>query len=189
MPSAKVLFDANVLYPAPLRDLLMHLALTRLFTAKWTDEIHEEWIRNVLRKRTDLSRKMLERTRRLMDAKAKDALITGYEGLIPTLELPDPKDRHVLAAAIHANVSIIVTFNLADFPNDILRSYAIEAIPPDDFAIRLVAKSLSDVLEAVRRQRAGLRNPPKTPTEFIETIREQRLPRFADFLSKHQAEI
>jgi hypothetical protein len=95
-----VLYDACVLYPAPLRDLLMHLALTDLFRAKWINSIHEEWIRNVLAKRPDLQSAQLYRTRDLMNAHVRDCLVSGYEDLIPALSLPDQNDRHVLAAAI-----------------------------------------------------------------------------------------
>jgi hypothetical protein len=94
-----VLYDACVLYPAPLRDLLMWLALRDLFRAKWTDRIHDEWIRAVIRDRPELKRN-LERTRSMMNAHVRDCLVTGYEPLIETLDLPDPDDRHVLAAAV-----------------------------------------------------------------------------------------
>ena len=110
-----VFYDANVLYPAQLRNLLMHLALIGVFRAKWSAEVHEEWIRNLLINRADLTRTKLERTRQLMDKAAPDALVRGYEHLIPGLALPDPNDRHVLAAAIRAGASVIVTCNLADF--------------------------------------------------------------------------
>ena len=93
-------YDASVLYPLELRSLLMHLALTGLFRARWSDAVHEEWICALLRNRPDLSRAKLERTRALMDAHTIDALVTGYEDLIEGLLLPDPDDRHVLAAAI-----------------------------------------------------------------------------------------
>ena len=88
-----VIYDACVLYPAPLRDLLMRLALTDLYRARWSDQIHEEWITAVLRNRSDLSRAQLERTRSLMNAHVRDALVDGYQSLIPALELPDPDDR------------------------------------------------------------------------------------------------
>jgi hypothetical protein len=94
------LYDACVLYPAPIRDVLMHLALTDLYRARWTHTIHEEWIRAVLDNRHDLMRAQLDRTRDLMNAHARDALVENYEDLIPSLTLPDPNDRHVLAAAI-----------------------------------------------------------------------------------------
>lgn len=78
------------------------------------NDVHEEWISSVLENRPDLSREKLERTRCLMDLHAPDALVTGYEPLIPTLNLPDPNDRHVLAAAIRGGVDVIVTNNIKD---------------------------------------------------------------------------
>jgi hypothetical protein len=82
-------YDANVLYPAELRNLLMHLALTGLFRAKWSSEVHEEWISNLLEKRPDLKRAQLERTRDLMDKHALDALVrTPVERNLPTLSVP-----------------------------------------------------------------------------------------------------
>jgi hypothetical protein len=91
-------YDASVLYPSELRNLLMHLTLTGLCRAKWSAAVHEEWIRALLRNRADLTREKLERTRMLMDKHATDAVVTGYEELIEGLRLPDPDDRHVLAA-------------------------------------------------------------------------------------------
>jgi hypothetical protein len=90
-----VVYDACVLYPAPLRDLLMRLALTDLYRARWTDTIHDERTHNVLRQRPDLKREDLERTRELMNAHVRDCLVDGFEHLIPVVELPDSGDRHV----------------------------------------------------------------------------------------------
>ena len=126
MSQYTAIFDACVLYPAPLRDLLMHLALTDLLRAKWTEAIHEEWIRSVLKNRPDLTRRQLERTRQLMNAHVRDCLVADYEDLIPVLTLPDPDDRHVLAAAIRSSADVIVTFNLADFPPEVLKKWGIE---------------------------------------------------------------
>lgn len=97
-----VVYDSCVLYPAPLRDLLMHLALTDLYRAKWTQRIHNEWSCALLRQRPDLSVRDVQRTRQLMDAHVRDCLVTDFEDLISGLDLPDLEDRHVLAAAIKA---------------------------------------------------------------------------------------
>src|SRR4051794_31839436 len=94
-------YDACVFYPAPLRDLLMQLAMTDLVRARWSDQIHEEWIRNLQENRPDIRKGALERIRDLMNAHVRDCLVSGHEGLICGLSLPDPDDRHVLAAAIH----------------------------------------------------------------------------------------
>lgn len=103
------LYDACVLYLAPIRDVLMHLALADLYRARWTNAIHDEWIRSVLKDRPGLTRAQLERTRDLMNAHARDALIRDFEDLVPSLSLPDPDDRHVLAAAIRGRADVIVT--------------------------------------------------------------------------------
>ena len=115
MASFVAVYDACVLYPAPLRDLLLRLALTDLFRARWTERIHEEWMRSVLKDRSDLSAQQIQRTRELMDLSVPDCLVTGYEGLIENLDLPDPNDRHVLAAAIRCQAGVIVTYNLTVF--------------------------------------------------------------------------
>ena len=142
-----VLVDACVLFSASLRDLLMHLAIDGLIRPRWTNEIHNEWVEAVLKSRTDLSRQKLHRTRDLMNSHVVDALITGYESLIPTLSLPDPDDRHVLAAAIHAGATDLLTFNLSDFPPDILARHGVDVWHPDDFLLRLFQIHLS-VLDA-----------------------------------------
>jgi predicted nucleic acid-binding protein len=110
-------FDACVLYPAPLRDLLMWLALSGRFRGRWSEQIHDEWKRNLLKNRPDLGLEQLNRTSMLMDLAVPDALVTGHETLIESLALPDPDDRHVLAAAVRCGASVIVTFNEKDFPS------------------------------------------------------------------------
>jgi hypothetical protein len=173
--SFTALYDACVLYPAPLRDLLMHLALTDLFRARWTDRIHDEWTRSVLESRSDLTKDQLARTRRLMDAAVPDCLVTGYEDLIDTLNLPDPDDRHVLAAAIGGQADVIVTYNLGDFPAATLQGHGIEAQHPDTFVTRLLELASDQVCAAVKRQRQSLKNPPMSANELLATLEKLAL--------------
>ena len=166
-------YDANVLYPAELRNLLMHLAVTGLFRAKWSADVHEEWISSLLKNRHDLTRDKLERTRMLMDKHAIDALVIGYEDLIPGLQLPDRNDRHVLAAAIRGQANVIVTMNLRDFPSDVLAPFGIEAQHPDEFVLHLLDLAPGAVVAAAENHRQSLKNPPKTVSEYLETLERQ----------------
>ena len=183
------IFDACVFYPAPLRDLLMYLTGSDLFQARWTDEIHDEWIRSLLEDHPDLSRENVERTRRQMDAYVDDCLVTGYEPLIETLQLPDPKDRHVLAAAITAGASVIVTFNLKDFPQTALEPRKIRAITPDEFVLRLLKVNHHEILDLIKRQRQNMTRPPLTVEEYLVMLERQRLPKTVAFLREHQEKI
>jgi len=182
-------FDACVLYSAPLRDFLLRLGYAKLVHPFWSEEIHAEWMRSLLKKRSGLLRERLERTRREMDAKFPRSLVTGYEAIIPTLQLPDPNDQHVLAVAIHAKASLIITFNLNDFPESALAPYGIQAIGPDDFAVRLIDYDADALVDAVAGHRAALTNPAKTVEEYLETLEQQRLFKTAAFLREHQEEI
>lgn len=176
MATFTALYDACVLYPAPLRDFLMRLALMDLFRARWTDRIHEEWIGALLRDRPDLKREQLDRTRDLMNSSVRDCVVTDYDLLIDGLTLPDPDDRHVVAAAIRARADVIVTFNLDDFPNDYLAQFGIEAQHPDEFIPHLIDLSAGAVVTAAKLQRASLRNPPKSAEELLDALARQRLP-------------
>jgi hypothetical protein len=175
-------YDANVLYPSELRNLLMHLAMTGLFRAKWSAAIHEEWMSNLLENRPDLTREKLERTRLLMDRHATDALVTGYEDLIPGLQLPDPTDRHVVAAAIRGRTDVIVTMNLKDFPAEILAPFGLEAQHPDEFILHLLDLAPGAVLAAAQDHRRSLKNPPKSADEYLETLERQGLTQTASVL-------
>ena len=102
IPNFTVVYDACVLYPNTLRDLLMELATRDLYRAKWTAEIHDEWIRNLKQNKPDLPIEKLDRVKDLMNENVRDCLVTDYQWLIEKLNLPDSSDRHVLAAAIKA---------------------------------------------------------------------------------------
>ena len=171
--------DACVLYPASLRDLLVELAARGVFQGRWTAEIHDEWMRNVKANRPDLDPKRLERTRTMMDLHAEQSVVTGHLSLVPALTLPDPDDRHVLAAAINSQARFIVTFNLKDFPPSILAVYEIEAQHPDDFLFTVLDANEAGFSAAAKAVRERLRNPPKTAEDDVLALEEQGLTRTA----------
>ncbi len=168
-------FDACVLYPAPLRDFLMWLALSGRFRARWTDLIHDEWVRNLLKNRPELDPANLQRTVECMNAAVPDALVTDHEALIEGLTLPDPDDRHVLAAAIRCGASVIVTFNERDFPEDRLAPFGIEVQHPDEFIDNLFDLDQAAVVAAAQKQRRTLKNPPIDADRYLEILQRQGL--------------
>jgi len=183
-----VLLDACVLYPAPLRDLLMQLALGDFFHARWSDQIHAEWMKALLEKRPDLKQADLDRVRNLMNLHARDSLVTGHEPLIESIRhCPDPHDRHVIAAAWHGNADAIITFNLRDFPAAALEPYGLEAIHPDEFLRSQLDMDLAGVLAAVRVCRARLRNPPKQASDYLDTLEAQQLPKTVAELRRYSS--
>ena len=175
------LLDANVLYPAPTRDLLMQLAVSDVYKAKWSADIHREWIDALLRNGTTRERAKLERTR--------DAVVTGYEALIPALTLPDPNDRHVLAAAITGRCDVIVTNNLKHFPDDALAPFGLEAQHPDEFLCNHMSLVPGVFCSAVAKVRARLKNPPYSVEEYLSILTQlglvataSELQQFADLI-------
>jgi hypothetical protein len=172
-----VLYDACVLYPAPLRDLLIRLANTGIVRARWSATILDECFRNILANRPDLRPESLDRTRELMRQAVPDCMVFGFEDLIEALELPDQDDRHVLAAAIRAGAQAVVTFNLADFPGEKLASYNIEAKHPDDFVLDAIDLAPGLVTAVVSQQAKALKSPPRSVAELLDTLRDQGLVR------------
>lgn len=113
-PSIAV-FDACIPYPFHLRNVLVQVGVDRLVEARWTEAIHEEWIRSLLADAPAIPTERLQGTRRLMEHALPTAMVSGYEKHIPKITLPDPNDRHVVAAAITANAALILTWNLRQF--------------------------------------------------------------------------
>lgn len=117
----------------------------------------------------------LQRTRDLMNSHVRDCLVTGYEKIIDAVTLPDPDDRHVLAAAIRTGANLIVTFNLKDFPEKDLKPDGIEAQQPDDFLTFQLDLAPNIVCAAAKRHRASLKKPPKDVDEYLATLEAQGL--------------
>lgn len=165
-----VLYDANVLYPNVLRDVLIRLAQTGLVHARWTDRILDETFRNLAADRPDIAIDTLAKLRGLMNRAVPDCLVTGYEALIPALTLPDEDDRHVLAAAIRCSAQVIVTANLRDFPDTELAQFGIEALHPDEFVMDLFTLDGARVHQAISATAAAWRNPPGAPADVCDRL-------------------
>lgn len=172
-----VLYDACVLYPAPLRDLLLRIAVTGVVRARWSEHILDECFRSILEQRPELEPGALTRTRTLMNRAVPDCIVEGFEELIEGLSLPDADDRHVLAAAIRAGAQTIVTFNLRDFPREKLAPFGIEAVHPDDFVVDIIELAPGLAATVVMEQAAALRSPPRSVGELLDTLRDQGVPR------------
>ncbi|EDH2826631.1 PIN domain-containing protein [Salmonella enterica] len=181
-----VVLDACVLYPSFLRDLLIRLGLTGLYQPKWSATIEDEWQRNLLANRTDLTLEQIQRTAALMNTAVPDAMITGFEPLTESVDLPDVDDRHVVAAAVRSNAEIIVTFNLKDFPAPALNAFGIEALHPDEFVMDLFDLNRALVLSAVTTQRSNLRKPPMSVDDYLEALLRQGMAQTVKELSKYR---
>jgi hypothetical protein len=165
----------------------MWLALSGRFRARWTQQIHREWKRNLLKNRTDLTIEQLDRTSELMDRAIPDACVYDFEDLITGLSLPDTNDRHVLAAAIRCGAGVIVTFNLKDFPDTCLAPYGLEAQHPDEFVENLFHLDQAVVIAAAQRQRQQLKLPPIAVEPFLDLLQRQGLVESVRALSAYRA--
>ncbi|MCB9230172.1 MAG: PIN domain-containing protein [Bacteroidia bacterium] len=179
VPTQRVVLDACVLYPAPLRDFLLSLASEKLFTPIWSQEINQEWIRNLLEKRPDLLEKNLQLTVAAMNKAFPEALVTDFGHLIPEISLPDPDDRHVLACAIKAGANSIITFNTRDFPKDNTDQFTLKVLHPDDYLVELVGSNREEACLGFRKMVKRLRNPPISEEKVLETLIKCGLPKTA----------
>jgi len=189
MPRPVCVYDANVLYPAQLRDLLMRLAVRGVVRAHWSEDIHEEWTRNILANHPDLQRSDVRRTRQLMDRALPDACVEEYEHRLESIALPDPDDRHVLAAALEVEATWIVTFNLRDFPVERLQPYGIEALHPDALLLRLLGKSENAVIDVMRSHRMSLRNPRVPVDSYLQMLQRVGLSKSIDVVDQRSAKL
>ena len=179
-----VIFDACVLYPFALRDLLVQMATTELFRGRWSRDIHEEWM-GALADGGKCERSRLERIRDLMDRAVPDCIVRDYEDLIPGIQLPDANDRHVVAAAIRCGAQTIVTKNVRDFPSACIGKYGIEAQHPDIFMECQFGLSSAKVCLSAHACRARLKNPPYSVSEYLSLLERQELFRTARLLQPY----
>lgn len=179
-----VVLDANVLYPFRVRDALLRFAEAGLFRARWSQGILDEWSRNLLANRPDI-KSSLEAQLSAMARAFPESCVDGAEALIESLHLPDPDDRHVLAAAIRTGAEHIVTENLKDFPAERLEQYGITAVSADDFLSSTFELYPPEALSALRTMRRSYRNPALTADEFIFDLQAKGLPKLASMLKEN----
>ncbi|CDZ56698.1 PIN domain-containing protein [Neorhizobium galegae] len=178
-------YDACVLYPFHLRNVLIQCAFDGLVEARWTDDIHDEWIRNLAANTPALPIERLITTRDRMKAVLPDADVADYRPLVAGLELPDPNDRHVLAAAVAGKASVIVTWNLKDFPVKHLLPYGVTSQSPDDFLADLHAAFPDALISSVKRARHNLRKSTPSVEAFVNALQQGGLKTFSDVLRRN----
>jgi len=172
------MLDACVLYPAEKRNVLMWIATRRIYRARWSRQIHDEWTRAALARHAAggvVTPERLQRTVALMNEALPDATGTGYEHLVDSLTLPDPGDRHVLAAAIESGSHVIVTENLSDFPPHALAPHGVKAMSADAFVLFLLRMAPGPVCEALRDHRASLLKPRYSRAGYLQLLHRTQL--------------
>lgn len=176
------LLDTCVLYPQHLNDTLLRLAVAELFRPLWSPCILAELSRNLdERVGSAASERRLDAMRRHFP----DAEVHGYQSLIEVM-VNEPKDRHVLAAAVRAGAEVIVTYNLDDFPPVALVDYELEITHPDDFLCDQLALNPVRTLDCLHQQVAGYRKQPTTVDDLMAFFRTRSgLPKFADDVQHH----
>jgi hypothetical protein len=187
MSNFTALLDASALYSMTITDLVIEMARTGIFRARWSHDIHNEWIRALRSNRPDLDPSKIEARRAAMDAALPDCLVDNYQHLIPGLTLPDLDDRHVLAAAIAGRADVIVTKNLKDFPPAALEPHGIEAQHPDTFLIHQRGLGEQAFLECARRCRRRLMAPALSADDYLAALRKVELVLVASELEKTKA--
>lgn len=176
----KCVLDTNVIYPIEIRDLLFWFAFYELYTPKWSKHIFDEW-KDVMKRKGVNDAEANNRAERANLA-FPDALVTNYSGLIESLKLPDPKDRHVLAAAIKINANVIVTNNIKDFPEEYLKSFGLVAKTADDFLTDIIDLNPKEAVKAFKQLVLNRTNPDLDELEVLGILRNRGLKETADFL-------
>lgn len=176
-----VVYDACVLYPSFLRDVLLRVAAADLVACRWTDEIQIEWTRNLQRDRPNSDPMRVAATRAKMEKVFPSARVENYQRHIERLT-NHRKDRHVLAAAIESGASQIITANLKDFPAHALSPDNVIAVAPDEFLINLYVDDPETVALTLNRHRVGLQKPALSAGDYVETCKRNQLVRLAGVL-------
>ncbi|WP_407181084.1 PIN domain-containing protein [Bradyrhizobium sp. STM 3562] len=187
-PSVAV-FNACILYPFHLRNILVQAAVDRLIEARWTDAINDEWVRNLTAGAPAIPADRLDTTRRLMNEALPTAMVSGHEDHIPAVNLPDPNDRHVVGAGIAAGASVILTWNLRHFPAKELKKFGLRRETPDAFLSGLYDEIPDLMIAFLANARRNLTRSRVSSLDFIDILRKQRLAELAKRAQKHVGDL
>ena len=182
---AIVLADTNILHSAGMRDILLQLAVADLLQPRWSPDIGHELMRTLRNRRPDIDPKTIENAWKDMNHYFPEAMITGYEHLVDDVDLPDPQDRHILAAAIHGNCNVIVTQNLKDFPAEATDPFGIEVCNADDFFMTIFISHPQEFLESIHAILLRLKSPSYSVAEYLEMRAREGLDNIAAELLRH----
>lgn len=172
--------DTNVIYPVVIRDLLFWFAHYDLYTPKWSNHIFQEW-KSVM-ERKGVSESQAANRVNVANVAFPDALVNNYEGLLGNLNLPDPDDCHVLAAAIKINANIIVTNNIKDFPEDYLRTFDLKVKTADNFLTDIIDLNPEKALNAFKEMVLYKKKPELNEYEVLGLLRNSGLNDTANYL-------
>ena len=182
-----VVLDANVLWPFRTRDALLRLGAAGLFRPRWSEAILDEWVRTLIAEKPHLEASVRSQ-RSAMARTFEEGLVEGWEPLVGGLKLPDPDDRHVVAAAIRAGAEHIVTENLKDFPSAVLAPLGLEAVRADDFLAATFELYPAEATKALRTMRRAYRNPAMDALDFVLDLQRSGLPKLAS-LAREQVDV
>lgn len=172
--------DTCVVYPVYVRDILLWFAHYDLYTPKWSEGIFNE-LADVMQRKGAKDAQIKKRLD-AMDAHFPDAMVKNYQELIDKVRLPDPKDHHVLAAAIKTNANLIVTHNIKDFPEETLLQYSLSAKKPDDFAADIIDLKPEVAVKAFKEMVMAKQNPNMDEYAVLEALRKADMKETADYL-------
>ena len=167
------------------RNILLRFHQVGIFRVRWSKRIIDEWTRNLLDRHPQFE-ESIQSQLRAMQQHFPDALVSDFEQIMETLDLPDVDDRHVLAAAIQCDAQHIVTDNIVDFPAQKLAPYGIEAMSADKFLERMFAQDRAKALAVFRKLRSDYKNPAYSPSELVMDLTAKGLPKLAALVREHR---
>lgn len=181
MTGFRVVLDACVLVPIIKADLLLTFAEHHAYSPHWSERILQETVAAI--PIVTEGRVTPERAGKrvgLMNAAFEDALIEGWEPLEAGIQgLPDPDDRHVVAAAVRGSAAAIVTDNLKHFPAEVLAPLGLHARSSDQFLLDLMSLNEARAVACVAQTADKRHNPAVSTEEYLGALARAGAPKFA----------